>query len=157
MKFVYYLALLLISCCFLCGCNTHRLSNRSTQGVEAESTTTVGVEKDALEDIIINYNDVEIKPSFQGDTTLVSFHKWVDANTYYPEDQPDAIGRIFVDFDILSDGTLSNIVITRGLCDSVDLMVKDVLQKSPKWEPGRIKNQPCTTRITGFIVIFMLR
>ena len=113
--------------------------------------------RDSLNRVIWNYDDVDVKPSFQNDTTLLSFHKWVDANIYYPEDQPDAIGWVIADFDIMNDGTLSNVVITRGLCESIDRVNREVLLKSPKWEPGRKDNKPCTTRITGFRTKWMLR
>lgn len=97
------------------------------------------------------------KPSFLNDTTLTLFHLWVDDHLYYPEDQPDAIGRLFVDFDVLPDGSISNVVVTRGLCASVDSMCKKVLRSSPKWKPSELHGEKCTSRIKGFVIIFMLR
>lgn len=113
--------------------------------------------RDSLDRVTWNYEDVDVKPTFQKDSTLLSFHNWVDANLYLPKDQPDASGRIIADFDIMPDGTLSNVVITRGPCESINQMVWDVLLKSPKWEPGRKNNKPCVTRITGFQTLWMLR
>ena len=49
---------------------------------------------------IIGFEDVDIKPAFQGDTTLTAFHNWVRKSIYYPgEDHPT--GKVIVSFDIL--------------------------------------------------------
>jgi len=139
--------LMSINCC---------AQNNSQQSSTVEVPSTITY-RDSLNRVIWNYDDVDVKPSFQNDTTLLSFHKWVDANIYYPEDQPDAIGWVIADFDIMPDGTLSNVVITRGLCESIDRVNREVLFKSPQWVPGRKDNKPCTTRITGFRTKWMLR
>ena len=105
----------------------------------------------------LHYDNVQIKPSFQKDPTLQSFHNWVDANLYYPKEQPDAQGRVIVDFDIMPDGTVSNVVITKGVCDTIDRVTQEVLLKSPKWEPGKVHDIPVKTRITGFEIIWKLQ
>lgn len=136
-----------ISCC---------AQNNTQQTSVVEISTSINL-KDSLDKVTCSYDDVDVKPSFQNDTTLLSFHKWVDANICYPDDQPDAIGWVIADFDIMPDGTLSNVVITRGLYETIDQVQRDVLLKSPKWEPGRKNNQPCITRITGFRTKWMIR
>lgn len=149
MKYIITIVALLISisCC---------AQNNTRQSSTVEVLSSI-ICKDSLDRVTWNYDDVDVTPVFQNDTTLFSFHKWVDANIYYPEDQPDAIGWVIADFDIMLDGTLSNVVITKGLCESIDRVQREVLLKSPKWKPGRKNNQPCITRISGFRTKWMLR
>ena len=109
------------------------------------------IQKHLLDSLVksFNLNDVDVKPSFQNDTTMANFQKWVKANMWYPEDQPDAFGRVIVDFDILPDGHVSNVIITRGLCESIDNVIHTVIISSPQWTPGEKYGQKCTTRIRG--------
>ena len=149
MKYIITIVALLISisCC---------AQNNTRQSSTVEVLSSI-ICKDSLDRVTWSYDDVDVTPVFQNYKTLFSFHKWVDANIYYPEDQPDAIGWVIADFDIMPDGTLSNVVITKGLCESIDRVQREVLLKSPKWKPGRKNNQPCITRISGFRTKWMLR
>ena len=106
---------------------------------------------------VYSFDKVEIKPSFQNDTTLTAFHNWVDSHLQWPEDQPDAIGRVIVDFDILPNGKVSNVVITRGLCESIDRASREVLLQSPNWSPGMVNSKKCSTRIAGFSIVWILK
>ena len=106
---------------------------------------------------VYSFEEVEIKPSFQNDTTLTAFHNWVDSHLQWPEDQPDAIGRVIVDFDILPNGKVSNVVVTQGLCESIDRASREVLLQSPIWSPGMINSKKCATRITGFSIVWILK
>lgn len=104
---------------------------------------------------IIGFEDVDIKPAFQGDTTLTAFHNWVRKSIYYPgEDHPT--GRVIVSFDILNDGSLANVVIVNGIDPSIDQITRETILNSPKWAPGRFHGKPCSTRITDFVVIWIL-
>ncbi|MBO4768255.1 MAG: hypothetical protein J5495_01845 [Bacteroidales bacterium] len=96
-----------------------------------------------------SYNAVDVKPSFQGDTSLESFHKWVDENLYYKEDNPNATGTVILIFDIMPDGTVSNVIVLSG-GDKLGLVSREVALNSPKWTPGEKNGIKCTTRISGF-------
>ena len=126
----------------------------STRYVFVNDTLNYIIQDDCFS---FDYDEVEVKPSFQEDSTLTAFHNWVDNNIYWPEDQPDAIGWVVVDFDIMPDGVISNVIITKGICDSIDRVTREVLMKSPKWTPGTINNKPCFTRITDFRVKWVLK
>ena len=79
------------------------------------------------------YNAVEKKPEFPGG--MQKFYEYV-ANSYtYPKDFKGS-GKIFMQFIVEKDGTLSNVKILRDLGFGTGDEAARVLKESPKWEPG---------------------
>ena len=85
---------------------------------------------------------VEQMPSFQGGD-LNTFRNWVQQNVHYPQiAQENGIsGRVLVSFVIEKDGTLTNIQVLQSPDRSLSDEAARVLQKSPKWKPGKQRNQ----------------
>lgn len=90
----------------------------------------------------------EIMPMFQGGD-LNNFRSWVQQNLQHPvDDNGNRItgGRVVCTFIIEKDGSVSNIEVLRSP-DSVlaDEAVR-VIKSSPKWEPGKLRNQVVRVR-----------
>ncbi len=98
----------------------------------------------------------ETMPSFQGGG-LDKFHKWVQSNVRYPQiAQENGIsGRVTLTFVIEKDGTLTNIQVLQAPDTSLAQESTRVLMKSPKWTPGRQRNQAVRVRFT-LPVVFSL-
>lgn len=56
--------------------------------------------------------------------------------------QVDAVGRIFVDFIIEPDGSITNVRVKRGIYKHYDEEAIRVVQSMPKWKPGMKKGKP---------------
>ncbi len=91
----------------------------------------------------------ETMPSFQGGG-LDKFHKWVQTNVRYPKIAAEngISGRVTMTFVVEKDGTLSNIQILQSPDSSLAEEAIRVLNMSPKWVPGKQRNQPVRVRFT---------
>jgi len=92
-------------------------------------------EKDKNEEKI--FIVVENKPEFPGG--VLALRKYIASSIKYP---PIALengiqGRVFVNFVVDKDGSISNAKITRGVDPSIDNEALRVVMSLPKWEPGR--------------------
>ena len=115
------------------------------------------VEEEVVEEETIPFMFVEEKPKFNGGDAN-EFSKWVGRNLVYPEiaQENGVSGRVMLQFTINPDGSLSNIVVLRGVDESLDKEAVRVVSQSPKWTPGRQRDRAVKVSYT-FPVIFQLR
>ncbi len=115
------------------------------------------VEEEVVEEETIPFMFVEEKPKFNGGDAN-EFSKWVGRNLVYPEiaKENGVSGRVMLQFTINPDGSLSNIVVLRGVDESLDKEAVRVVSQSPKWTPGRQRDRAVKVSYT-FPVIFQLR
>ena len=115
---------------------------------EIEVLQSIDGVEDAVEDDT-PFLVAEHMPSFQGGD-LSKFHRWVQSNVVYPQmAQSNGIsGRVTLTFVIEKDGSLTNIQVLQ----TPDRLLSDeairVLNMSPKWNPGKQRNQPVRVRFT---------
>lgn len=115
------------------------------------------VEDEVVEEETIPFMFVEEKPKFNGGDAN-EFSKWVGKNLVYPEiaKENGVSGRVMLQFTINPDGSLSNIIVLRGVDESLDKEAVRVVSQSPKWTPGRQRDRAVKVSYT-FPVIFQLR
>ena len=111
---------------------------------------------DTLDDKVYGYSELEVRPKFNGGD-VNEFSKWVSARLVYPKDARDAgkEGRVYVQFTINRDGSVSDISLMEGICESIDNEVIRVVSESPDWTPGYIDGKPVNVTY-AFPVIFRL-
>ncbi|MBE6196496.1 MAG: energy transducer TonB [Rikenellaceae bacterium] len=92
---------------------------------------------------------VETMPSFQGGD-LLKFRNWVQSKVRYPQiAQENGIsGRVVLSFVIERDGSLTNIVVLQSPDRSLSEEAIRVLNQSPKWSPGKQRNQAVRVKYT---------
>ena len=85
---------------------------------------------------------VETMPTFQGGD-LNTFRNWVQSNVRFPQLglENGIQGTVVLSFVIEKDGSLTNIQVLRTPDRSLAEEATRVLQKSPKWTPGKQRNQ----------------
>ncbi|EKC52148.1 protein TonB, partial [human gut metagenome] len=85
----------------------------------------------------------ETMPSFQGGD-LNTFRNWVQQNVRFPQIalENGIQGRVVLTFVIEKDGRLTNIEVLQTPDRSLSEEAIRVLNKSPKWSPGKQRNQP---------------
>ena len=91
----------------------------------------------------------ETMPSFQGGD-LNKFRAWVQQNIRFPQIalENGIQGRVVLSFVIEKDGRLTNIQVLQTPDRSLSEEAIRVLSKSPKWSPGKQRNQVVRVKYT---------
>lgn len=91
----------------------------------------------------------ETMPSFQGGD-LNTFRAWVQENVRFPQIalENGIQGRVVLSFVIEKDGRLTNIQVLQTPDRSLSEEAIRVLSKSPKWSPGKQRNQVVRVKYT---------
>jgi TonB family protein len=92
------------------------------------------------------YTVVEEMPSFKGG--MQGMMNYLAENITYPlEAKKKGIqGRVFINFTILSDGSISDVKVLRGIGGGCDEEAIRVVKKMPKWNPGKQKGNPVAVK-----------
>lgn len=115
---------------------------------DVEIVQQVAVEEEVIEEEP-PFLVAETMPSFQGGD-LNAFRNWVQSKVRYPAiAQENGIsGRVVLTFVIEKDGRLTNIQVLQTPDRSLSEEAVRVLQQSPKWSPGKQRNQPVRVKYT---------
>jgi Ca-activated chloride channel family protein len=108
---------------------------------------TVATEEAEVEDVTPLYIADEM-PEYKGG--LDAFKKYIHDNIIYPDElrNKNVKGRIFVQFTVDLDGSLTDIKILRGLNALLDSEVLRIIKKAPKWKPGLKGGKPVKVALT---------
>ncbi len=100
---------------------------------------------------------VEDMPDFQGGGQD-AFRTYIVNNLRYPQIAAEngIQGRVFVQFVVNEDGTVSDATVVRGVDPSLDREAVRVVMSSPRWTPGRQRGQPVRVAFT-FPINFVLQ
>ena len=90
---------------------------------------------------------VDVDPEFEGG--LSGFYNYVASHIVYPKEarRLGVEGKVFVQFLVASDGAVDNVEIIQGIGYGCDSEVVRVVESSPKWKPGLLRNKPVVVRI----------
>ncbi len=115
------------------------------------------VVEEEVEEEAIPFELIEQKPSFQGGDAN-EFSKWVNSKLVYPEiaKENGVQGRVTLQFTVEADGRVTNVLVLRGVDESLDKEAVRVVQMSPRWTPGRQRDRAVKVTYT-FPVIFELK
>ena len=115
---------------------------------DVEIVQQVAIKEEVIEDDQ-PFVKVEQMPSFQGGD-LMTFRNWVMQQIRYPQIaiENNIIGRVLVSFVIEKDGSLTNIQVLQTPDSSLSDETIRVLKTSPKWTPGKQRNQSVRVKYT---------
>ena len=84
----------------------------------------------------------DVMPEFPGGTNAM--FDFIRKNVKYPESAKEKgiEGRVYVNFVIDKDGSISDIKVLRGLCKEIDEEAVRVVKAMPKWNPGMQDGEP---------------
>jgi protein TonB len=96
---------------------------------------------------------VEQNPEFPGG----NLSAWLSSNLKYPAiaTEMGIEGRVIVQFTVGKDGAIRDVIILRGVDSALDKEAVRVVNKMPKWIPGRQGGTPVSVRYT-LPVVFKL-
>lgn len=100
-------------------------------------------EEDAEEVFVI----VEEQPHPRGG--LQAFYDYINNNIKYPSQarRMNIEGRVFVQFIIEKDGSISQVEAIRGIGESCDEEAVRVVASAPRWEPGKQRGKPVRVKM----------
>ena len=80
---------------------------------------------------------VEEMPEFPGGAAKMM--EYIQKNMKYPmmARESDIQGRVFVNFVVEPDGSISNVTVMRGIGGGCDEEALRVVESMPKWKPGK--------------------
>lgn len=100
------------------------------------------------EEVETIFSIVEYQPSFPGGNG--AFYKFVQKEMKYPSQarRMGIEGKVFVQFVVDTDGSLSGVQVIRGIGAGCDEEAIRVLKMAPKWNAGRQRGVPVKVRMT---------
>ena len=74
--------------------------------------------------------------------------RFITENIIYPETavEMNEQGRVFLQFVVEKDGSITNVKVDRGVSIDLDREAKRVIRKMPKWKPGETKGRAVRAR-----------
>ena len=111
--------------------------------------TDVPPPDDEPEDILIF---AETQPSFPGG--IDAFYAYLGKNLDYPRQakRQGVSGKVFVEFVVDKDGSLSNIRVAKGIGVGCDEEALRVIKNSPQWNPGKQRGKAVRVRMVVPII-----
>jgi protein TonB len=115
---------------------------------EADENMEIEIDMSSFETTVeeevepIPFHSVEEKPTFPGgDAAMLQF---IGKNTKYPEiaKENGIQGRVFVQFVIEANGSVSQVTVIRGVDPYLDKEAIRVVSSMPAWAPGKQRGIP---------------
>ncbi len=105
-------------------------------------------DSEATDDSEVYTGAVEVLPEYPGGTAAM--FEFIQKNVKYPESAKEKgiEGRVFIQFVVEKDGSLSSFQVLRGVSDDIDAEAIRVLKAMPKWKPGMNNGEPVRVQYT---------
>ena len=89
---------------------------------------------------------------------MPAFYKYVGSKMKYPSQakRMGIEGKVFVQFVVDKDGSLTNVEAVRGIGGGCDEEAVRIIKNSPKWKPGKQRGRPVKVRMV-IPVVFKLQ
>jgi len=87
----------------------------------------------------------EPMPDFPGG--FAEMTKFIQENLKYPRDSGAIHGKVYIEFVVNENGSLSDFHVIKGLADSFDNCALQTVKKMPDWVPAKRDNKPIRTKI----------
>lgn len=119
------------------------VENKSNYNFDYDGDSWGEEESDGEADI---FQVVEDMPQFPGG----SVQKWIMKNVKYPmiAQENNIQGKVFVQFVIEKDGSVSDVKVARSVDPSLDKEAIRVVKAMPKWKPGKQRGKPVRVSYT---------
>ncbi len=111
--------------------NVHEIKTSDINNIKIKKVETDSV-----------YQVVEVMPEFPGGMSQMA--TYLSENIKYPVEAKDKniSGRVFIEFVIEKDGSVSNVNVMRSVGGGCDDEAVRVVKAMPKWKPGLMKGKP---------------
>ena len=119
------------------------VENKNNYNFDYDGDSWGEEESDGEADI---FQVVEDMPQFPGG----SVQKWIAKHVKYPmiAQENNIQGKVFVQFVIEKDGSVSDVKVARSVDPSLDKEAIRVVKAMPKWKPGKQRGKPVRVSYT---------
>ena len=119
------------------------VENKNNYNFDYDGDSWGEEESDGEADI---FQVVEDMPQFPGG----SVQKWIAKNVKHPmiAQENNIQGKVFVQFVIEKDGSVSDVKVARSVDPSLDKEAIRVVKAMPKWKPGKQRGKPVRVSYT---------
>ncbi|MEZ4808660.1 MAG: TonB family protein [Flavobacteriales bacterium] len=109
-----------------------------------------------VEEPTFDLASVQEQPEFPGG--LEAMYGYLRKNVKYPQMEQDAgiQGKVYIEFVVSNDGSITDVVLKRGVSGGLDKEGLRVVKAMPKWSPGKMNGKPVKVRYI-LPVSFVLR
>lgn len=99
------------------------------------------------EEEALQFRIVQDLPQFPGGP--LEFMKWLTRNLKYPTTAQESKmqGKVVAEFIVNTDGSVTDVKVTKSLNSLLDNEVLRVLRMMPRWTPGIENDKPCRTKV----------
>lgn len=122
------------------------LVNEIEVEIDAEISQSDLIQDVVYEDVFIEPEEEKVEEIFDIVETpatpvggMQAFYDYVAENLKYPDNalRIGVSGKVFVQFVVEKDGTLTDVKVLKGIHESCDSEAVRVVRNAPKWEPGK--------------------
>jgi periplasmic protein TonB len=112
------------------------------------------VEKEKVDQIFLVVEETAVPKD-----GLEAFYKFAAGNIHYPAQarRMGVEGKVFVEFVVSKDGTLTDIKVVKGIGSGCDEEAVRVVSMSPPWNPAKQRGKPVRQRIILPIIFKMYK
>jgi len=99
-----------------------------------EETASASEEVNYTNDAIVEFPDVEA--GFPGGPAAMM--RWINSHVVYPQTsiEMNEQGRVFLSFVVEKDGSITEVVVERGVSMDLDREARRLIRSMPNWSPG---------------------
>ena len=107
---------------------------------ELDEISVISYTDEEDEEIPFMLANPETMPSFQGEE-MSAFTRWLNARIHRPKGCTHE-GDMKVSFVVGTDGTVKDVKVVSGVCETLDALVLSIIEQSPKWKPATANGHP---------------
>ena len=106
------------------------------------------LEQDTIVFIDSIFDVVEEDPSFPGGEKKL--YEFLSKNLRYPEmaKENGIQGKVFIQFVVWKDGSIKDVRVVKSIHNTLDKEAFRVVNKMPKWKPGKKQGKVINTKFT---------
>ena len=102
------------------------------------------IPEEIVEDAVVDVYVLEKEPEGRA-----QFYEYISKHLRYPKaaQQSGVEGKVFVQFVIDKDGSITEVKVIKGLGFGLDEEAIRIIQKAPKWTPAKQRGKPVRVRM----------
>jgi protein TonB len=124
--------------------------DENIQIIDSDQTDIVIIDVPKVEAPVVDeiFDVVEDDPSFPGG--IEELYRYLGKEIQYPAMARDngIQGKVFVQFVVSKDGSIRDVVVLKKVHPALDKEAVRVVEKMPKWSPGKQRGKPVSCRYT---------
>lgn len=121
--------------------------SQTQKKIESKNEITLNKTVEEESDDVYSAAGIEVQPEYKGG--INKFYNDFNKEFRLKSENKDVRGRVYIDFIVEKNGTITDINIIRDLPSfNAGKKIIEIITKMPKWKPGMQNNKPIRSRFT---------